>query len=278
LVYDNLFCYNYVVGGKIALSTITPHFFGLVPVIEYRNNSEAQGDFEQEIPLIDAYNLVQSDRVNDKEQLVDALMVIKGMTLTEEQHEAMKSSRIMAGLDKDTSVEYLVKNLNEADADVLRSVIEQDIHKVSMTPNLTDVNFVGNSSGVAIRYKLLAFEQSVLNKERYFERGLLERFKLYNNYLTKLNGMETIPTYEVDVVFKRNLPQNDLETSQMLANLYGMVDIKTLIGQLSFIDDAEKVMQAVEEEKLKKEEEQSKMFGTPNPVAQGVPEIPITNK
>ncbi|MBR0457720.1 MAG: hypothetical protein IJJ26_00650, partial [Victivallales bacterium] len=32
---------------------------------------------------------------------------------------------------------------------------------------------------MAISYKLLAFDQNIKNKERYFERGLMERFRLY---------------------------------------------------------------------------------------------------
>lgn len=35
---------------------------------------EAQGDFEQVVSIIDAYNIVMSDRVNDKEQFVDAIL------------------------------------------------------------------------------------------------------------------------------------------------------------------------------------------------------------
>lgn len=251
VVYDEGFIYNYVQNGEIRLNTITPHYFDRIPLIEYRNNSELMGDFEQVIPLIDAYNLIQSDRVNDKEQLVDALMIVYGMQLTPEQRYSMKNSRVMHGLDKDTKVEYLTKQLNEADADTLRKVIENDIHKISMTPNLTDENFAGNSSGVAIRYKLIAFEQSVINKERYFEKGLKERFQIYNNYLNKLKGIPIIPIYEVDAVFKRNLPQNDLETSQMINNLSSYVDKETLLSQLSFVDDVAKVIEAKEVEQEK---------------------------
>ena len=40
-----------------------PHAFGKVPIIEYKNNPEFLGDFEPVISLIDAYNLLQSDRV-----------------------------------------------------------------------------------------------------------------------------------------------------------------------------------------------------------------------
>ena len=73
--------------------------------------------------------------------------------------------------------------MTEADIKVLRDDLKQDIHKFSMVPDLSDESFGGNLSGVAIKYKLLGFEQHIKNKERYFTRSLRERFRLYNNFL-----------------------------------------------------------------------------------------------
>ena len=229
-----------------------PHVFGDVPVICYRNNPELLGDFEPVISLIDAYNLLQSDRINDKEQLVDAILCMYGMDFDSESAEMLRESRMLANLPTDGKVEYLIKTLQESDVDVLRQNIENDIHKISMVPNMSDENFVGNSSGVAIRYKLLAFEQNIKNKERYMEKGLMERFKLYNNFLTTKSKMAGVPVEEVDVVFKRNLPSNDYEISQMIVNLADYVDAETLISQLSFIKDASEIVE------LKKKEDEDK--------------------
>lgn len=214
------------------------HAFGKVPLICYKNNPDLLGDFEPVISLIDAYNLLQSDRINDKEQLVDAILCMYGMDFDEEQAGLLKDSRMIANIPSDAKVEYLVKTLHENDVDILRQNIENDIHKISMTPNMSDVNFVGNSSGVAIRYKLLSFEQNIKNKERYMEKGLMERFELYNNFLVKLSKMEKVPVEEVDAVFKRNLPSNDFETSQMINNLSDHLCSETLVSQLSFVKDA----------------------------------------
>ena len=219
-----------------------PHAFGDVPIICYKNNPEVMGDFEPVISLIDAYNLLQSDRVNDKEQLVDAILCLYGMDFDAEQAEMLRESRMLANIPADGKVEYLVKTLQEGDVDVLRQNLEADIHKISMVPNMSDQNFVGNSSGVAIRYKLLAFEQNIKNKERYMEKGLMERFKLYNNFLNKMAKMEIVPVEEIDTVFKRNLPSNDFEISQMINNLADYVDAETLISQLSFIKDASEIV------------------------------------
>lgn len=228
------------------------HAFGDVPVVEYKNNPEYQGDFEQVITLIDAYNMLQSDRVNDKEQLVDAILAFYGMDFDADQAIALKEGRMIANIPANGKVEFLTKQLNEADTDVLRKVIESDIHKISMTPNMTDSEFVGNSSGVAIRYKLLAFEQNIKNKERYFELGLMERFKLYNHFLNIKSNMPVIATREVDAVFKRNLPTNDYEISQMINNLIGIVDRATLVSQLGFVKDAQETLDKVDAEEAEK--------------------------
>lgn len=231
---------------------VKPHAFGKVPLICYKNNPELLGDFEPVISLIDAYNILQSDRVNDKEQLVDAILCLYGMDFDDDQADMLKESRMLANIPADGKVEYLVKTLNENEVDVLRQNIENDIHKISMVPNMSDENFANNSSGVAIRYKLLSFEQNIKNKERYMEKGLMERFELYNNFLVKMSKMEKVPVEEVDTVFKRNLPSNDFETSQMINNLADFVDKETLISQLSFIKDASEIV------KLKEQEDESK--------------------
>jgi len=229
-----------------------PHAFGDVPIICYKNNPELLGDFETVLSLIDAYNLLQSDRINDKEQLVDAILCMYGMDFDSEQADELRDSRMISNIPVDGKIEYLVKTLQESDVDILRQNIENDIHKISMVPNMSDVNFVGNSSGVAIRYKLLAFEQNIKNKERYMEKGLMERFKLYNNFLVTSSKMSEVPIEEVDAMFKRNLPSNDFEISQMITNLSDYIDTETLISQLSFVKDASDIIEA------KKQEDESK--------------------
>ena len=261
---DKIKKYEYALNGNdLTLIDETDHYFGEVPIIEYDNNPEAQGDFEPVLSLIDAYNLLQSDRLNDKEQLVDAILVISGSELTEEGRKALKKSRVMM-LGEGEKAEYLIKQLNEADTDILRQVVEQDIHKISMTPNMTDDNFAANSSGVAIKYKLLAFEQKIIKKERYFEKSLMERFALYNNFLNIKQNMQIVPTEEVDAVFTRNLPINDLEIAQMIALLENKVDNETLISRLSFVDDASEIVKLVEENKMANMEAYMGRFEEPN--------------
>ena len=235
-------------GGNAKEIDREQHAFGAVPIVEYDNNKEYSGDFESVISLIDAYNLIQSDRVNDREQLVDAILCFYGMKFDADQMADLKEKRALSNIPTDGKVEYLTKAINEGDVDVLRKTIEKDIHKISMVPDMSDEKFAGDSSGVAIRYKLLAFEQAVKNKERFFEKGLMKRFELYSHFLSVKSKMKEVSKEDVDAVFKRNLPSNDYETSQMIVNLDGIVDRELLASQLSFVKDASETIEIAEKE------------------------------
>ena len=140
--------------AKLQLISEEVHMFQGVPIIELSNNKQQEGDYEQVIGLIDLYNILMNDRVNDKEQLVDSLLVVKGMSLGDDEEEVsstvqwIRDSRILELEQGDSDAKYLVKSMNETDIEVLKKAIVEDIHKFSHVPNMADENFVGNSSGI----------------------------------------------------------------------------------------------------------------------------------
>lgn len=225
------------------------HYFGKMPMIEYWNNEEKQGDFEQLISLIDAYNVLESDRVNDKEQFVDAFLFLTGIDIDSDQAKKLREERILMGYDG-ANAEYLSKVMSESDVEVLKDSLKTDIHRFSMIPDLSEQTFGTNLSGVAIKYKLMGFEQHVRNKERYFTKSLKKRFELYVNFLSLKGAMEYVPIHRVDVVFTRNLPVNELEVSQMIRNLAGIATNETLLSQLSFVGDPKEEAQLAAKERM----------------------------
>lgn len=222
--------------SNMELVEVNLHYFNQVPLIEYRNNEDAQGDFEQLLPLIDAYNLLCSDRVNDKEQFVEAFLFLSGIDIDSEQAKKLREERILLSYEGGDA-KYLSKVMSETDVEILRDSLKQDIHRFSMVPDLSDESFGNNLSGVAIKYKLMGFEQHVRNKERLLAKGLKQRFSMYNSYLSLKGSMQHVPIHRVDVVFTRNLPVNELEISQMVNNLRGLATNETLLAQLSFVSD-----------------------------------------
>lgn len=249
---------------KPGIETRTENIFGAVPLIEYDNNEEQQGDFEQVIPLIDAYNLLQSDRVNDKEQFVNAILVLKGNTMGDTFDEASEAYKMMKQygvleLTQDGIAEWLTRTFSEESVEVLRRSLEQDIHKFSGVPCMSDESFAGNASGVAMRYKLLGFEQIVKIKERYFREGLKKRIRLFCNVLS-IKGQPAIDPEQVEISFTRNLPVNELENAQIVSMLQGVVPDEILYNLLPFVEDKAAAALLLQKQKEESIRQQQKAF------------------
>ena len=250
-----------------------PHYKGEVPIIEYLNNKLAIGDYELQIPLIDAYNALMSDRITDKEQFIDAILAIYGTLLSDEDYEeegdgkgsekAMKRLRKQKLLelpgDGNVKAEYLTRTFDEAGVEILKKAIEQDIHKFSHIPCMTDEAFGGNVSGVAMEFKLLGMENITKIKTRYYRKGLRKRLRIFCNFLTT-SSRGNIDPKSITAIFTRAMPRNLLEISQYVANLKGTVSQKTLLSQIPFVEDPDEEMKAVEKEAEEAVKRQQELF------------------
>lgn len=249
-----------------------PHYLGEIPIIEYLNNKLAIGDFELQIPLIDAYNALMSDRITDKEQFIDAILAIYGTLLSDEDEpgtdeEDQNIKKVKDRLRKykvlempDTAkAEYLTRTFDESGVEILKKAIEQDIHKFSHIPCMSDESFGGNVSGVAMEFKLLGMENITKIKTRYYRKGLRKRLRIFCNYLA-LHGKSVDPT-GITMIFTRALPKNLLEISQIVANLWGKVSRKTLLSQVPFVDDVDEELKALDEETEENLKRQQEIFG-----------------
>lgn len=241
------------------------HFFKDIPLVEYKNNKRLKGDFEGVITLIDAYNLLQSDRVNDKEQVVDALLAVIGASLGDNEEEKVKTAKLLKELkiielDEGGDAKWLVKNLNETEIEVLKKSLKDDIHEFSKVPCLTDENFVGNASGVAMKYKLLGFEQLGRTKERYFKKGLRQRLKLMSN-IENIRA-KNIDSSNIDISMKRSLPVDDELAARIAQETEGFISWETRIKRFDGEIDIDEERKRLEEENKKKVEDQQKMFGS----------------
>lgn len=216
-----------------------PHYFGRVPLIEYWNNEDEGSDVECVLSLIEAYDALQSARVNDQEQLVDALLIVYGARLETDDRgrtpaQQLRQDKLLYLPDREAGAQYLVKESGQG-AEELRAAIEKDIHKFSMIPDLSDEQFAGNSSGVAMKYKLLGLDQLTSLKERWFREALKERLRCYAHFLC-VKGGRAVDEAAVRITFTRTLPESALEAAQMVKTLEGMVPDQVLLSQLPFLD------------------------------------------
>lgn len=223
-------------GSELKFITSEPHAYNMVPVSIFYNNTEQLGDYELVISLIDAYDKLGSDAVNDFETFADAYLKLSGLDATEpEDIAAMKEQRVLI-LPEGADAQWLIKQVNDTYFQNTTRNIDADIHKFSKVPNLMDQAFGSNLSGIAIKYKLMGLENKVAIKESWFRKGLQRRIELIGQILS-LFGTD-FDYLGVDIVFKRNIPANEAEAVEMVNKLVGIISEETAISQLPFIEDA----------------------------------------
>ena len=227
------------------------HYFGMVPIAIFKNNEEELGDFETVISLIDAYDKLESDSLNDFEYFVDAYLALYGFTAEPEDIQQMKENRVLL-MDEGTSAEWLTKNVSDNNIENIKNRIDADIHKFAKCPNMADKEFASNASGVAIKFKLLGTENKVSIKERKFKRGLQQRLEL----LATINGVlsDGFDWRSIDIVFSRNIPSNDTDIANMVNTLSGIVSEETLLAQLPFIENVQDEIKRLDADKEKNKE------------------------
>lgn len=250
--------------SEIKLLSENPHFFGTVPINEFYNNGQRTGDFEGVIPEIDGYNTLLSDRVNDKEQFVDSLLLIKGSTMGDSEEEqtenynAIKRNRVIE-VAEGADAYYITRQFDESAVEILQSRITSDIHKISGVPDLSDENFAANASGVAMKYKLMGLEQIIKIKERYFTEGLKYRLNAIVNIL-EVKAKAKINVSDIKITFRRSLPVNEAEIAQTANMLKDIVPQSTLLSIIPAVEDVEKAVKELENEKRKSAENQRSLF------------------
>lgn len=226
------------------------HYFAMVPVAVFKNNEEETGDFEQVISLIDAYDKMESDSLNDFEYFVDAYLALYGYNADNEDVARMKENRVLL-MDEGTSAEWLIKQTSDTYVENMKNRLDKDIHKFAKCPNMSDQEFASNASGVAIKFKLLGTENLVSIKERKFKRGLQQRLELMSMINSVLR--EGFDWRAIDIIFTRNIPSNDADIANMVNTLKDIVSEETLLAQIPFVDDVQSEL-----EKLKAEREENK--------------------
>ncbi|OCZ53804.1 phage portal protein [Dehalobacter sp. TeCB1] len=224
-----------------------PHNFTDVPIIEYLNNEERIGDFEGVRSLIDAYDKSQSDTANDTEYFTDAYLVLAGYgDMEKEDIKEMKENRVLL-VDKEGSAQWLIKEINDASLENTKNRLQKDIHRFSKVPNLTDEEFAGNLSGVALGYKLWGVEQLATIKEQKFRQAIRQRNRLLVEFINLKKGTSYDPE-KVKIKFYRNIPKNVLEATEIVSNISGIVSRETQLENLPIVEDVKDELKRIKKE------------------------------
>lgn len=222
----------------------TKHYYKQVPVSVFSLNTEEESIFDKVMTLQDAYNNLLSSEVDDFSAFVDAYLILKGITADEDDLADMKEKRILL-LDEGADASYLSKNISDTQIENMLSNINNTIHKIANSPDFNDEKFMAQS-GIALRYKLVGFENTSSAIVSRMTKALQKRIELITEIMN-LTGESM--WRDIEIHFTRNLPVNTLEIAQMVNQLRGLVSDATLLSQLPFITDVYRELEILQEQK-----------------------------
>ncbi len=247
-VYGNEFIRKYKSSNAFATLSLLeekPNIYKQVPITVFSLNSDEESIFDKVMTLQDAYNKLLSSEVDDFESFCDAYLVLKGCQADADDLIAMKQNRVLM-MDTDAEASYLTKSVSDTQIENMLKNINDTIHKISNSPDFTEDTFM-SQSGVAIKYKLIGFENVASNIVANMTKALQRRIELICSILSLTDG-ET-KWRDIQIVFTRNLPQNITDTAQAINQLRGIVSDKTLISLLPFIKDVDAEVKQLQKEK-----------------------------
>lgn len=210
--------YYEIVESKVV--SYDTHILGEIPIIEYPLNMARIGAFELVIPLLDAINLTDSNRLDGVEQFIQALMLFHNVDISSEDFDELRERGAIKFKDIDpqlkAEINYLVSNLNQGETQTLVDHMYQTVLTICGMPNRNGGSSTSDTgSAVIMRDGWSAAEARAKDSELMFKKSERIFLKVVLNICRTLADMD-LKVCNVEIRFTRRNYENILQKAQVL--------------------------------------------------------------
>lgn len=249
-VYSDYTVKHYTMAGAngyLTFSSEEMHYFSQCPANIFYLPDE-KGIFECVLSLQDAYNELLSAEIDDYNAFCDAYLALTGVDADTDDIAAMKKNRVLV-LPEGASANWIIKSGNDAQIENILTRIHNSIYRIAACPDFSSESFVaGVSSGIAIKYRLTGCETRAAKIEAEMKKALQRRIEIICGIASLKLGEEVFR--DIDIEFKRNIPEDITSTINLVNSLKGTVSDATLLSQIPFVDDVNEELERLQAQKL----------------------------
>ena len=197
-----------------------------IPIIEYPANTARLGAFEIVLPLLDAINTVDSNRLDGVEQFVQALMLFHNVDIFGDDFAKLRDEGAIKFKDIDpqykAEIKYLTSELNQSQTQTLVDHLYNTVLTICGMPNRNGGTSTSDTgSAVIMRDGWSAAEARAKDSELMFKLSEKEFLKLVLHICSDLSDLE-LKLSDVEVRFTRrnyeNISQKATVLTTMLSN------------------------------------------------------------
>lgn len=228
--------YFKIVGGEIVEER--PHTYGSNPIVEYRLNNARMGVFEPVLSLLDAINSVESNRLDDIEQTVQALMKFVNCDIEEDDFvEMLKlgAVKVKTSIDgQPADIDVIKTELDQNGTQVTKEDLYQSVVNICGMPNRNGTKGSSSDTGAAVLLRdgwtlaeshAKSYELQFKRSERRFLRVVLSICRQSSD--TNLD----LRIRDIELAFNRRNYENILVKAQVLTT---MLQTNKIHPQLAF--------------------------------------------
>ena len=232
--------------GNVIFKSEEYHYFSQCPANIFTLPDE-KSIFDCVMSLQDASNELLSAEIDDYSAFCDAYLMLIGVDADSDDIATMKQNRVLV-LPEGAQAAWLTKNANDAQVENILKRIHESIYRIAQCPDFSSESFVGGvSSGIAIQYRLTGMETRAAKIEAMMKKALQRRVEIICGIAMLRMGEAVFR--DIDINFKRNIPEDMTSTINMINSLKGIVSDATLLSQLGFIPDVQAELEALQEQK-----------------------------
>lgn len=196
------------------------HILGDIPIVEYPLNMARLGAFELVLPLLDAINLTNSNRLDGIEQFIQALMVFYNVDISAPDYEELRREGALKVSDADpqmkAKVEYLINNMSQAETQTLKDDMYQTVLEICGMPNRNGGTSTSDTgSAVIMRDGWSAAEARAKDSELMFKKSERRMLKMILN-VCRAMGTVDLKVSNIEIRFTRRNYENITQKAQVL--------------------------------------------------------------
>lgn len=215
--------YYYFDEGILNEEKSKPHILGMIPIFEYPANNAKLGAFEIVLPLLDAINNMDSNRMDGIEQFIQAFWKFVGCVLDKEKFEEFKREGAILVPPNDNGgnidVDLIVKELNQTQSQTLKEDIYSAVLTICGLPNRNGGSSTSDTgSAVIMRDGWSDAEARAKDSENVFKRSEKKMLKLVLRICRELTDLN-LYLKDIEMKFTRRNYENIQSKSQVLISM-----------------------------------------------------------
>lgn len=213
-------------GSGLKITNVKRHNFGQVSLIEYPCNPDYMGAFEPVIPLLDAINLTESNRLDGIEQFIQALMVFDGVDISREDFLELKDlGAIKLPATQNASggkkLYYLNEQLDQSQTQTLVQDMKQTVLEIVGMPSQGNASTgdSSNNGAVIMRNGWWHAEGRAMQTQNMWKKAEMAFLKVVLKICSDTNTLTGLKLSDLEPRFWRQSYEDLLVKTQSFATL-----------------------------------------------------------